>query len=487
MNTPHAQYGNDLEAIARRARDLLAGTARWRVLVEQTDTLGCLVRRGVLQPPERSARRAVLITVEERGALGYGATTDLSADGLAQAAKRARRMAAVLPDRRLGAGLPADATDPVPAFVEPWADHVDMTLAERIEWLHDLEIAMAIDDRIHSRAALLETTRRERVLLDQSGREQRQVWRLCQAGLRAVAVGADGNQWRSHGHSFQGPATPEQLAALDFTRERAAALSRDALALLDAPECPTGTRDLILLPEQMTLQIHESIGHPLELDRILGDERNYAGWSFVRPEDFGTLQYGSPQLNVLFAPDELGEFASYACDDEGLPARRTHLIRDGLLERPLGGARSAARAGLEPVACTRATSALRPPIDRMANLNIAPGEQSLGELIGGVEHGVLLGQNRSWSIDQRREKFQFGCEWGRLIEDGELQGLVRNPNYRGRTLPFWHSLDGVGGADTFQVLGLGNCGKGEPNQSIGVGHASPACRFRGIEVFGGAA
>ncbi|MGB5736451.1 MAG: metallopeptidase TldD-related protein, partial [Thiohalocapsa sp.] len=127
----------------------------------------------------------------------------------------------------------------------------------------------------------------------------------------------------------------------------------------------------------------------------------------------------------------------------------------------------------------------RPPIDRMANINLEPGEGGLDELIARVEHGVLLDTNRSWSIDDSRNKFQFGCELGRLIEDGELKGLVRNPGYRGISAEFWRSLDGVGGADTLEVRGVRNCGKGEPNQSVYVGHASPPCLFRDVEVFGG--
>jgi predicted Zn-dependent protease len=236
----------------------------------------------------------------------------------------------------------------------------------------------------------------------------------------------------------------------------------------------------------MVLQIHESIGHPLELDRILGDERNYAGTSFVTPEMFGSYEYGSRLLNVTFDPAREGELASYAYDDEGTPAAREYLIREGILLRPLGGAASQARSGLPGVANARACSWDRPPIDRMANLNIEPGASTLAELIASVERGVLMDTNRSWSIDDSRNKFQFGCELGRLIEDGEFKGIVRNPNYRGISARFWRSLGGVGDAASFQVRGVTNCGKGEPNQMIHVGHASPPCLFRDVEVFGGA-
>jgi predicted Zn-dependent protease len=243
--------------------------------------------------------------------------------------------------------------------------------------------------------------------------------------------------------------------------------------------------DLLLAPDQMILQIHESIGHPLELDRILGDERNYAGTSFVTPEMFGTYPYGSELLNITFDPTRSEEFASYGFDDEGQPAHREHLIQNGILLRALGGLTSQVRADLPGVANARASSWNRPPIDRMANLNLEPGTSSLEEMIAAVERGVYMQTNCSWSIDDSRNKFQFGCEWGQLIEDGTLTTVVKKPSYRGISATFWRNLKKVGNVETFTVMGTPNCGKGEPNQVIRVGHASPACLFADVEVFGG--
>jgi len=267
--------------------------------------------------------------------------------------------------------------------------------------------------------------------------------------------------------------------------ERAAALKEEVLELLKAPNCPSETMDVVLMPDQMILQIHESIGHPLELDRILGDERNYAGTSFVTPEMFGSYQYGSPLLNVTFDPSVPTEVASYVTDDDGTLAQKEYVIQKGILQRPLGGAISQARADMLGTANARASSWNRPPIDRMANLNLEVGDQSLPQLISAMERGILLKANCSWSIDDSRNKFQFGCEWGQLIENGKLTQVVRNPNYRGISATFWRNLVGVGDASTREVLGTPFCGKGEPNQAIRVGHASPACRFRGVDVFGG--
>jgi TldD protein len=243
--------------------------------------------------------------------------------------------------------------------------------------------------------------------------------------------------------------------------------------------------DVLLMPDQMMLQIHESIGHPLELDRILGDERNYAGTSFVRPEMFGEYQYGSKLLNVTFDPTHREELASYAFDDEGTEAKKVFLIRDGILVAPLGGSLSQLRSGMRGTANARSSGWNRPPIDRMANLNVEPGTSTLEEMIGSIRRGVLMRTNVSWSIDDSRNKFQFGCEWGELIEDGKLAGVVKNPNYRGVSATFWRSLRMAGNSDTFEIHGTQYCGKGEPNQGVYCGHAAPACVFDNVEVFGG--
>jgi predicted Zn-dependent protease len=244
--------------------------------------------------------------------------------------------------------------------------------------------------------------------------------------------------------------------------------------------------DLLLDATQMYLQIHESIGHPLELDRILGDERNYAGTSFVTMDMLGSYQYGSELLNITFDPTISEEFATYAFDDDGVKAEKQFIIRNGILERALGGATSQARAGLPGVANSRACSWNRQPIDRMANLNLEPGESSFEEMVKSIENGVYMKRNNSWSIDDSRNKFQFGCEYGRVIRNGELAEVVKKPNYKGISATFWRNLRMVGDRDTFKVLGTPNCGKGEPNQAVRVGHATPSAVFADVDVFGGA-
>ena len=201
---------------------------------------------------------------------------------------------------------------------------------------------------------------------------------------------------------------------------------------------------------------------------------------------FGTYRYGSELLNVVYDPTRPDQLASYAFDDDGQPAQREYIIERGLLKRPLGGVTSQVRAGLPGVANARACSWNRPPIDRMANLNLDPGESTFEEMVAAIQHGVYMETNCSWSIDDSRNKFQFGCERGQLIENGKLTQVVKNPNYRGISATFWRNLKMVGNQDMFRVMGTPNCGKGEPNQAVRVGHASSACMFADVEVFGGA-
>ncbi|MES3037903.1 MAG: TldD/PmbA family protein [Bdellovibrionota bacterium] len=285
-----------------------------------------------------------------------------------------------------------------------------------------------------------------------------------------------------------GHALGYQIGSEIFSRHRllpqCEIVGEQAMELVAAPNCPEGMLDLILAPDQMTLQIHESIGHPLELDRILGDERNYAGWSFVKPADFGELQYGSKLMNVTFDPSRFGQLASYSFDDVGHKAEREFLIKDGKLMRGLGSLESQARSGIPGVANSRSSSWNRPPIDRMANINLEAGPNTMQEIIETCDNGIVMHANRSWSIDDYRRKFQFGCEYGQLIKGGKVMGVVKNPNYRGITVPFWQNLSHVG--NITESFGSPFCGKGEPNQAIRVGHASPYARFKNIEVFGGA-
>jgi predicted Zn-dependent protease len=452
------------------------------------------VRRSIVHPIEIARDRGAMVTVWRRGGVGYCATADLSAAGLREAADVADRWAAIVERHGVFDGLDLrallDAT-PLPGGSEALGE----ALPSREDLLGLLRVeseAMRSDPRIVSWSARLQVTRREQSLYIDGALRCASTQRFVEPNLEVTAADGGTSQTRSLGGQYNGFCRQggfEVIRASGLVGG-GARVAREALVLLEAPECPAGTTDLLLMPDQMMLQIHESIGHPLELDRILGDERNFAGGSFVTPGMFGTYAYGSPLLDVSFDPDVPGELAGYAVDDEGEAARKVWLIRRGILLRPLGGALSRARAAargvpLEGTANARAVGWHRPPIDRMANLNVEPGDTPFEAMVASVERGVLMRTNVSWSIDDARNKFQFGCEWGQLIEDGRLTRVVRNPGYRGISATFWRSLAAVGDAAGVEVLGTPYCGKGEPGQVVRVGHASPPCLFRGADVFGG--
>ena len=475
-----------LDAIAARFPAVAppADACTLRLVDERNEHLS--VRRGVVQPPKVSYDRGAMVTVWAGGGVGYAATSDLSDAGLRAAGARARDWALATAGAHVLTGIAAPTLPRAGAYrsrVEtPWES---LPLADKVDLLRREDERLASDPRIVDREAALWRTALDTLLVDVEGGRVEQQFAFLMPSLSASAnAGADTQTRTLGGHAQCRQGGLEVLDATGF-RDAAPRIAAQALELLSATDCPTGTLDLVIAPDQMILQIHESIGHPLELDRILGDERNYAGRSFVTLDMFGTYQYGSPLLNVTFDPSRPEQLASYGFDDDGTPASRVALIRDGLLLRPLGSRTSQLRAGVEGVANARATSWNRPPIDRMANVNLEPGDRTLAELVGEVEDGVYVETNCSWSIDDSRNKFQFGCEWGRRVVDGELGEVVKNPNYRGISATFWRSLAGVGRADTVEVLGTPWCGKGEPNQVIRVGHAAPPCLFRGVEVFGG--
>ncbi len=472
-------------AIKRHFADLHCPAEHWSLRYVRQDDRQLWVRKQIAEPPRFSRDQGAMLVARVAGVDAYAATSDLSRQGLQAALERAcelaRRIAPyALFDQRALEPSSARGDYRSPGFAQPFPG-----LAECYQLLAEESATVPADPRLVNWRVGLHIREVEQLYLNNSGAELSSAQRYLYPHLAVTAYDGHDSQTRQLGGGHLGQQGGAELIERLGLIGAAPRVAEQALQLLLAPNTPTGRRDLLLLPDQLILQLHESIGHPLELDRILGDERNFAGSSFVRLEDFGQLQYGSALLNVSFDPTLPEELASYAYDDQGTAARKTLLIRHGRLLRPLGGALSQQRSGLPGVACSRASSWNRPPIDRMANLNIEPGNQSLTQLIGAIERGILMASNRSWSIDDRRDKFQFGCEWGQLIENGELRGVVKNPNYRGRSLPFWHSLKAVGDASTRQVLGTAYCGKGEPNQALAVGHATPACVFAAADVFGG--
>lgn len=442
------------------------------------------IRNDRLEQSRTVYDQGARVEVLEDGCIAYAGTQDLSAAGLKRAEEKARQLAL------------ASSHNPVYRFTSdirprsqgqyksPLQKPLDaLSLEQIISVLLECSKKMNLSDKIIQRNAGVTLVETQIHSNGPDGTETVQDFSIVSLNMNVTAQSGSEIQTRT----LHGQAAAYQMGSEIFSLHRllpnCETIAQQALELVDAEDCPTEAMDLLVGPDQMYIQIHESIGHPLELDRILGDERNYAGWSFVKPEDFGSLQYGSSLMNITFDPTRYGEVASYAFDESGYPAHKEYLIEKGVLVRALGGLESQARSGIPGVANFRSSSWNRAPIDRMANINMEPGSSTLEDMIASMENGLIVHTNRSWSIDDYRDKFQFGCEYGQLVKNGKIQKVVKNPNYRGRTLSFWRGLSQVG--NNVETFGTLYCGKGEPSQVIRVGHASPYCLFKNVEVFGG--
>ncbi|MGV8949409.1 MAG: TldD/PmbA family protein [Candidatus Paracaedibacter sp.] len=473
----------DLNSVLVRL-DVKADWVGLRAVKERTITR--CARNGNLDPLAIGYDEGVMVEVLVNGQFAYAGTSDISVDGIREAAQRAvdqatrlRKFQLYTFDESIRPPSKGYYLSPASLILEPSRAHSLNDLAI------ELSLLLKINDKIINTEATFMSIDQEMAFVSSNGANFSQTFYQRASQLLATAEGEGGIQTRTNG--FPVAQGGDEFFEADQLRQNARRIAEEAIELSQAEECPTGLLDLILMPDQLYLQVHESIGHPLELDRILGDERNYAGWSFIKLEDFGHLAYGSELLNVTFDPTVPNELASYHFDDTGAPAAREYIIKDGILKRGLGGLESQHRTKIPGVSSQRAASWNRPPIDRMANLNIEPGSATLKDMVSSIERGVLMQTNKSWSIDDYRNKFQFGCEYAQLIEKGKITKVLKNPNYRGITTPFWHGLKMVGDKSTYEVYGSFYCGKGEPNQIIRVGHATPACLFTNIEVFGGGA
>jgi TldD protein len=309
----------------------------------------------------------------------------------------------------------------------------------------------------------------------------------CGAGIEALAVGDDGRvQMRSYPSAHGGASAQagwEFVESLGLERE-APRIGEEAAALLRADPCPSTTTTAVIDAEQMVLQIHESVGHPTELDRIYGTEAAYAGTSFLKPADLGSLRYGSERMNVTADSTTPGGLGTFAYDDEGVPAGRRAVVQEGVLRGFLTSRETAALIGGGDGSggSMRADGWSRMPLVRMTNLHLEPGEGSLDELLAGVDDGIYLATNKSWSIDDKRLNFQFGTQIAWEIKRGKLGRMLRDATYMGVTPVFWATLDGVCGPEEWRMFGLTNCGKGQPGQHAHVSHGAAPGRFRDVRV-----
>ncbi|MBM12647.1 MAG: peptidase C69 [Chloroflexi bacterium] len=302
-------------------------------------------------------------------------------------------------------------------------------------------------------------------------------------GIMATARGQGEVQRRSYPQSMrqQGCAGWEFVASMDLAGN-AERIATEAVSLLSAEQCPSGVTTLIVGASQLGLQIHESCGHAIELDRVLGSEAAYAGTSFLTTDKLNNFRYGSEQVNVTADSVRLPGLGSYGWDDEGVPAQSTPVVKNGEFVGYLTSRETAAGLGQTSNGSMRASSWNRIPLIRMTNVSLEPGNWTLDDLIADTDDGILMEMNRSWSIDDRRFNFQFGTEVGYEIKKGKLGKLLKNSTYTGITPEFWNSCDAVCNQDSWTMWGIPNCGKGQPGQIGHTGHGAAPARFRNVQV-----
>ena len=304
---------------------------------------------------------------------------------------------------------------------------------------------------------------------------------LCFSGGSLKAFAMDGNELQTRSFGNHRQAGYEFIKELNFV-ENARRIGDEAVMLLSAKPCPSGTATVILDAEQMVLQTHESCGHPTELDRVLGTEASYAGTSFMTVDKLRKLKYGSDIVNIVADATTPGGLGTFGWDDEGVPAQRNYLIKNGRFIGYLSSRETAPVIKATSSGAMRADGWNRIPLIRMTNINLVPGKWSLEDMIQDTAKGVFMTTNKSWSIDDKRLNFQFGCELAREIKNGKLGQVYKNPTYTGITPQFWNNCDAMGNKKEWILWGVPNCGKGEPGQSAFVGHGTVPARFRNVQI-----
>ncbi|HEX6330851.1 MAG TPA: TldD/PmbA family protein [Actinomycetota bacterium] len=468
-----------VEAAAAAGADYADG----RVVADDSESL--TVRNQAMEGIDRSSSEGIGIRVLVDGYWGFAATARLEPAEIERTAALAVEIA------RAAARLPRD---PVRlAEVEPvtgsWhspmqEDPFHVPLEEKVALLMEATRRMQQIPGVTFAEGGIDLNRRRTHLATSEGTAIEQTSVHTGAGIEAVALGDGEMQRRSFPNSFRGHVAAagwEHVQKIGLIDE-AERTGTEAVELLRAPECPSEVTTLVLDSGQMELQIHESIGHPVELDRVLGMEEAYAGSSFVRPEDRGRLRYASDLVSITADATLPGGLGSFGWDDEGVPAQRTPIIVDGVFQDFISSRETASVLDLPSSGAMRADGWQNLPLIRMTNISIEPREGSLADLIGDTDDGVFMSTNTSWSIDDKRVNFQFGCEIAWRIKNGRLVQMYRNPNYTGITTEFWGSCDAVGGREDWTLWGTPNCGKGQPGQTARVGHGAAPARFRGVRV-----
>ena len=460
-----------------------ADYADGRAVAEESESI--TVRNQEMEGIDRSISEGIGIRVLVNGYWGFAATARLEAseiDRTARLAVEIARAASRLPmdPVRLAEVEPASGTWHSPMQEDPF----NVPLEEKVALLMEATRRMQGVQGLAFAEGGIDLFRRRTVLATSEGTAVEQTTVHSGAGIEATALGEGELQRRSYPNSFRGhiaAAGWEHVQKIGLIEE-AERTATEAVELIGAAECPSEITTLVLDSGQVELQIHESIGHPVELDRVLGMEEAYAGSSFVTPEDRGRLRYASDLVSITADATLPGGLGSFGWDDEGVPAQRTPIIVDGVFQDFISSRETASVLGLPSSGAMRADGWQHLPLIRMTNISIEPREGTLADIIGDTRDGIFMSTNTSWSIDDKRVNFQFGCEIAWRIRDGRLAEMYRNPNYTGITTDLWRSCDAVGGREDWTLWGTPNCGKGQPGQTARVGHGASPARFRTVQV-----
>jgi len=449
------------------------------------DSESITVRNQEMEGIDRATSEGVGVRVLVDGYWGFAATARPEGAEIAQTAGLAVEIA------RAAARLPREPVklteiEPVTGtWASPFQDDpFNVSLEEKVALLMEATRRMQEVDGLAFAEGGIDLYRVRTSFASSEGSAIEQTVLHSGAGLDATAISEGELQRRSYPNSFRGhiaAAGWEHIAKLGLIEE-AERTATEAVELLSAADCPSEVTTLVLDSGQMELQVHESIGHAVELDRVLGMEESYAGSSFVSPGDRGKLRYASDLVSITADATIPGGLGSFGWDDEGVPAQRVPIIVDGTFQDFISSRETAGAIGGTSTGAMRADGWGNLPLIRMTNINIEPGEGSLADIIGDTKDGIFMATNQSWSIDDKRVNFQFGCEIAWRIKAGKLTQTYRNPNYTGITTEFWRSCDAVGGREDWTLWGTPNCGKGQPAQTARVGHGTSPARFRNVRV-----
>ena len=459
-----------------------------RIVAQRSRALG--TKNGKVSSASDSESTGMSVRVIANGAWGFAASDNLSRAAVEATAAHAVEIAEASArvkhhDVRLAPEKAVTAEWTTPHEIDPFAISVE----------RNIDLLLRIDSELRAVKGItlaetnLNFNREEQWFISSEGARIHQTKYSTGAGYAAYAFAGNELQKRSYPNSYGGQWQNKGYELIEELKlvDHAGRIAEEAVALHQADQCPEGMFDIILDSSQLGLQIHESVGHPIELDRVLGMEANFAGTSFLTIDKLRRLRYGSDLVNVVAdARQQHGPgLGTFAFDDEGVAAQCTPVITNGLFTGYLSSRETAHTIGAERSGGTlRAEGWNRLPMIRMTNISLLSGEKplTLEQLIAATEHGILMQTNRSWSIDDRRYNFQFGCEMGWEIKNGKRVRMLKNPSYSGITTEFWNSLDAICSRDQWILWGTPNCGKGQPQQVMGTGHGAAPSRFRNIKV-----